>query len=361
MKNADQAPTDPAIQKALEIFMQKNGLTMAQVGRIIDYDSSPISFVNRGIRPNIVVLSRLYTLTEDEAFKPMSEREIDIHEQENRAPPESLTAYLEKQEIPEVKPRKKTAAKSKRRSKPKPKSKAPDPEVQKAMIRFLSHSGLKNIDVARIVDCDKAIISKVKYGKRPSAVILAKLYLLTGDEAFQPQSQHEEVVLETMKNNLPKALEAYLENNPTHQLKGSKAEPPSEVRPQVDHTPSANRPKTSEKEAIVSPHFDRILSGVCEIEGQTRFVVTADTFQPLTGEVTNAEINDTLLLLQELRRRFAFFAQLTTPEMREVINQKLEEEVNELYVTLELCKEKLPFKAAALIDDLRDYIRDMKF
>jgi hypothetical protein len=57
----------------------------------------------------------------------------------------------------------------------------------------------------------------------------------------------------------------------------------------------------------------------------------------------------------------AIFAQLTTPETREFINQELEEEVNELYVALELCKEKLPFKAAVLIDDLRNYIQGLEF
>jgi hypothetical protein len=108
---------------------------------------------------------------------------------------------------------------------------------------------------------------------------------------------------------------------------------------------------------VGSPWFDRVMAGFAEGGRQghpgVRFVITADRFQPLGGRFTKAEIEDTRLLVQELRRRLTISAQITDLNERIKISNALSHEVDELYLALELCKETVPTGAGDRISQMR--------
>ena len=85
-----------------------------------------------------------------------------------------------------------------------------DPHVSDALIRFVDRTGFSLAKIGRIIQCDRSVVSKTKRGYRPFAPILARLYILTQEEAFAPSNDHERMVYEKEKASLPQTLIDYL-------------------------------------------------------------------------------------------------------------------------------------------------------
>lgn len=80
-----------------------------------------------------------------------------------------------------------------------------------------------------------------------------------------------------------------------------------------------------------------------------RFIVSKENFKPISGKISDSEIQDTLKLITELRRRFLLFSQLTDIEQRAKILQSVSPEIDELYSALLLFGEAEP---SQMIDEL---------
>jgi len=268
--------------------------------------------------------------------------------------------------------------------------------IEKAMERFLLKSGLIQAAIARILGDDPGNVGKAKQGIRPYAPMLARLYLLTQDEAFAPKSDLEKEVYEREKANPPLTLKEYLEKGKvpsserSDKVKAQNPQPPvpkpsppkaevSEgavesalkvvcallgtdlaelhrlVQSTLERGKGSNPPAASK--TSVSPCFDLVLSGAADIKGQdhdgVRFVLTSGAFKRFEGQFTQPEIEDTKRLVQELRRRLNISAQLTDMSVRVRIGRALVREINELYLAIELCKEAVPSGAASRINQAR--------
>lgn len=118
----------------------------------------------------------------------------------------------------------------------------------------------------------------------------------------------------------------------------------------------AARPVGERSDVIVSPIFDRILSGAFTLAGQDdnsiRFVLKAGTFRKLSGAISAAEVNDTKLLITELRRRLTLFAQLQDMQQRQQMFQGLASEINHLYVAIRQLQQVMPTDAGAHLAEL---------
>lgn len=87
--------------------------------------------------------------------------------------------------------------------------------------------------------------------------------------------------------------------------------------------------------------------------GGVRFALTANHFPLLDGDVTDREIEDTILLMEELRRRWSLFARLPD-DVRERLLGRLGPEIDEFFLTLLANKEQLPANAVELLEAQRD-------
>lgn len=118
----------------------------------------------------------------------------------------------------------------------------------------------------------------------------------------------------------------------------------------------AAKPAGERDDVIVSPIFDRILSGAFTLAGQEdkniRFVLQAGTFRKLSGAVSAAEVNDTKLLIAELRRRLTLFAQLQDSPQRQQLFQGLASEINHLYVAIKQLEQVVPTDAGKHLAEL---------
>lgn len=103
-------------------------------------------------------------------------------------------------------------------------------------------------------------------------------------------------------------------------------------------------------DVIAGALFDRVLAGVADLRDQNlngvRFVINSRNFRKLHGTVTREEVEDTGLLLDEVTRRFAIFAQLDDVNLRALIAQKLAERLDRMYRTIEQSKDVCPTEAA---------------
>ncbi len=108
---------------------------------------------------------------------------------------------------------------------------------------------------------------------------------------------------------------------------------------------------------IASPYYDRLLAGVAELHDQNlngvRFVLTAKNFRHLKGVVTKEEMQDTKLLIEELRRRFTLLAQIEDEDIRAKCHVALGTELDELFLAYRVFKEVIPTAALSEIDSLR--------
>lgn len=105
--------------------------------------------------------------------------------------------------------------------------------------------------------------------------------------------------------------------------------------------------------------FTEVLAGTLEFADQAmnsvRFVLKEGTFRKLDGEVTDREIEDTRLLIVELRRRLVLFSQLMSPkhkELRGKMFRVLSSEIDHLYIATKQLEEVLPTGASAHLLEL---------
>lgn len=115
---------------------------------------------------------------------------------------------------------------------------------------------------------------------------------------------------------------------------------------------------------IASPWFELILSGLIAFEDQKDddipFVLTTDSFRKLKGTITKKEIDDTVRLIRELRRRINAITQIMDLETRGNAADALSQEMDELYLAIELAKEVIPTGAAARMEALRQNFRQLR-
>ena len=87
--------------------------------------------------------------------------------------------------------------------------------------------------------------------------------------------------------------------------------------------------------------------------GEVRFIVKSDDFEPIDANFTEAEIQDTKKLLEEARRRLKLFAQVKDDDLREVIQQAIMYEADELWLTITAVAAVIPLEIMPLIEDMR--------
>lgn len=121
----------------------------------------------------------------------------------------------------------------------------------------------------------------------------------------------------------------------------------------------AAKTSTSPDGVIISPLFDRILSGALDCTGQDhgniRFVLRAGTFRTFDGTITDEEMSDTQQLITELRRRLTIFSQLSREKhsgQRQKLFQALSPEIDHLYIAIRQCQQVVPTDAAKHLDEL---------
>ena len=88
--------------------------------------------------------------------------------------------------------------------------------------------------------------------------------------------------------------------------------------------------------------------------GGIRFVLTQRNFKKFKGVVTKQEVEDTKLLIQELRRRLNLVAQNENEDVRALCFHELSIELNELLLSAQLVQEVVPTKAVAQLQTLRE-------
>jgi hypothetical protein len=131
----------------------------------------------------------------------------------------------------------------------------------------------------------------------------------------------------------------------------SKLGTPPPGNPLDDSPPGRGHP-------IASAYYDRLLAGVTEMTDQNlggiRFVLTQRNFKKFKGVVTKQEVEDTKLLIQELRRRLNLVAQNENEDVRALCFHELSIELNELLLSAQLVQEVVPTKAVAQLQTLRE-------
>jgi len=81
--------------------------------------------------------------------------------------------------------------------------------------------------------------------------------------------------------------------------------------------------------------------------------LTSKNFEPVIGQVSNAVINDTRRLIQELRSRFNLFSQLQDPNAKAHLKSRLEAEIEELYLAMKLMSVEVAPNLLDLFDSQR--------
>ncbi len=92
-----------------------------------------------------------------------------------------------------------------------------------------------------------------------------------------------------------------------------------------------------------------ILPVVENSEARVRFLLTSRSFRQIEGNLSEAELEDTCKLIEELRRRWAIIVELSD-EKRELAVRTLTHEVNALYLTMRAAREKLPMAAVEMLE-----------
>lgn len=248
-----------------------------------------------------------------------------------------------------------------------------DPDAQAALKRFLKKHDLSCAALGRVLGLDSSQLAFVHHGYRGYSTCMARLYILTGEDAFKPKTEPELEAYSKECEHPLASIKQFKEtgrvpspNDRKHPRKGASVRTSaSSSRKSAEPAKKLAEPKGEEpSQLIASPFFDRILAGVVEVGGQfrdgLRFFLTRDNFRQFGGSITEAEVIDTLRLVTELRRRFSIFAQLTDKKERARVASLLRPEVNELYVTIEASRAAMPTEAGYLLADLRQQLAAIK-
>ncbi len=250
-----------------------------------------------------------------------------------------------------------------------------DPACGAATQQLMEKTGFSQAQLGKILNCDPSEVSRAAKGYRPFATVLARLYIMTDDKAFAPKNPLEKERFDKERASLVPSLKKYLEKG-VPESKVAKDDPSDltakfiiilqtlgdilgvdwrDIRELAQGILGEKQSRPSE--VIESPWFDRLMSGVSEVSGQqlggVRFVLTEGSFRPLKGQFTPAEVQDTRLLLQELRRRINLVTQLQNKAARAQILKKLAPEIRELYLAIERSKDADPSRTAERISQLR--------
>lgn len=82
-----------------------------------------------------------------------------------------------------------------------------------------------------------------------------------------------------------------------------------------------------------------------------RFILTKDNFKTIdTGPWTDKEIQDTCLLIEELRRRLTLLAQNSSANLKDECLHRFSKELTELWRAYQVAQSVVPTEAAKLID-----------
>jgi hypothetical protein len=103
----------------------------------------------------------------------------------------------------------------------------------------------------------------------------------------------------------------------------------------------------------------RIIGYDMDTKSGNRFLLQNENFLPLSSEITNAEIEDTIQLILELKRRMDLFAQLANEHQRASIMKKIANAMNEFVLSFKLAKEQFPFAALKLFELQREEFQKM--
>ncbi len=107
--------------------------------------------------------------------------------------------------------------------------------------------------------------------------------------------------------------------------------------------------------------YNRLLAGVAEGSDQNldgiRFVLRRKNFLALKGKFTKQELRDTVLLIEELRRRFTLMSQVIEEDVRQSCYEQLGEQINELILAMLLLREVCPTQGITHIEHLREQFR----
>lgn len=108
---------------------------------------------------------------------------------------------------------------------------------------------------------------------------------------------------------------------------------------------------------VASPWFELLFSGVATFRDQQEdgvpFILTADNFRRLKGEVSPAWFADTVRLIRVLRQRITLLLQHVDPDVRGDAMSQMAEELDELFLLLERLGEVEPLGAAQELQSRR--------
>ena len=119
---------------------------------------------------------------------------------------------------------------------------------------------------------------------------------------------------------------------------------------------SLQGPEQQEPVVISGTLYDRVLAGVADLRDSNlqgvRFPLNARTFPKyqFQGIVTQQEVRDTEILMEEVARRFKMFRKLENLEQRSLIAQHLKCAVERLYEAIEQSADVCPTEAARKIE-----------
>lgn len=214
------------------------------------------------------------------------------------------------------------------------KDRPPHPEGKEALDSFKEEKGLSGTAIARIINLDSKALTFVNKGVRPYTPCLVRLYILTQDEAFKPQTEEEKVLFETEKANPPETLTRFLEDGRV--------------------------PKPIDKRKLKKLQAEQDVEAPAASSTGPPFKLTAADIVPISWELDEGVLEDTERLLEVLIQRFLFFASLEDRFQREAVNLVLRDRTNELYAIIEASKQRLPSEAAVALAHLQGKLLELK-
>jgi len=113
-------------------------------------------------------------------------------------------------------------------------------------------------------------------------------------------------------------------------------------------TSLANDIKNVEKNLPDLANLLRTVGYNPDIRSGNRFLVQTGDFIPFTGTFSSSETEDTILMIDELNRRFDLLSQIESHEKRLGIFRRLEVPFNRLLTSIQLASQQVPLKALEL-------------
>lgn len=109
---------------------------------------------------------------------------------------------------------------------------------------------------------------------------------------------------------------------------------------------------------------DDLIAGRTHVAGQEingiRFVLTVANFQSVTVQFTDAELEDTDKLIDELNRRFTLIAQSDNRDTRRETFQRLGKKIDELFLNANLIRKVVPIGALKKMEDDREQLAKLR-